>query len=99
MGPRASGGIAARTMRRNPKSLASAIPAAIRTRPVVLVGLMGAGKSTIGRRLAQRLGLPFADADDEIERAAGMTISDIFARFGEGRSETQPSELNSIMRI
>src|SRR3546814_19924258 len=45
---------------------------------------MGAGKATIGRRLAQLLGLPFADADDEIERAAGMTISDIFARFGEG---------------
>src|SRR3546814_16085047 len=44
---------------------------------------MGVGKSTIGRRLAQRLGLPFADADTEIERAAGMTISDIFARFGE----------------
>jgi shikimate kinase len=44
---------------------------------------MGSGKSTIGRRLAQRLGMRFADADDEIERAAGMTISDIFARFGE----------------
>jgi shikimate kinase len=44
---------------------------------------MGSGKSTIGRRLAQRLDMPFADADDEIERAAGMTISDIFARFGE----------------
>src|SRR3546814_12529246 len=44
---------------------------------------MGVGKSTIGRRLAQRLGLPFADADTEIERAAGMTISAIFARFGE----------------
>src|SRR3546814_9142712 len=44
---------------------------------------MGVGKSTIGRRLAQRLGLPFADADTEIERAAGMTISDIFSRFGQ----------------
>ena len=44
---------------------------------------MGSGKSTIGRRLAQRLGMAFADADDEIERAAGMTISDIFAKFGE----------------
>src|SRR3546814_20930367 len=44
---------------------------------------MGSGKSTIGRRLAQRLGMRFADADDEIERAAGMTISDIFSRFGE----------------
>ena len=50
---------------------------------VVLVGLMGAGKSTIGRRLAQRLALPFRDADAEIEAAAGMPIADIFARFGE----------------
>lgn len=52
-------------------------------RPIVLVGLMGAGKSTIGRRLATRLGVRFIDADNEIEAAAGMTISDIFDRFGE----------------
>jgi shikimate kinase len=52
-------------------------------RPVVLVGLMGVGKSTVGRRLAGRLHLPFVDADREIEQAAGLTISDIFARFGE----------------
>ena len=45
---------------------------------------MGSGKSTVGRRLAQRLGMRFVDADDEIERAAGMSISEIFARFGEG---------------
>ncbi|MEH3036818.1 MAG: shikimate kinase [Sphingomonas adhaesiva] len=51
--------------------------------PIVLVGLMATGKSTIGRRLATRLGLPFVDADSEIEAAAGMSISDIFARFGE----------------
>jgi len=70
-------------MARNPKSPALAIAPAIRARPIVLVGLMGAGKSTVGRRLAQRLGMAFADADDEIERAAGMTISDIFAKFGE----------------
>ena len=74
-------------MSRNPKSPApltsEPIPASIRDRSIVLVGLMGSGKSTIGRRLAQRLGMRFADADDEIERAAGMTISDIFARFGE----------------
>lgn len=74
-------------MSRNPKSPArispAAVPASIRDRSIVLVGLMGSGKSTIGRRLAQRLGMRFADADDEIERAAGMTISDIFARFGE----------------
>jgi len=52
-------------------------------KPIVLVGLMGVGKSTIGRRLAARLGLPFVDADAEIETAAGMTISEIFERFGE----------------
>ena len=52
-------------------------------RTVVMVGLMGAGKSSIGRRLAQRLGLPFVDADHEIETAAGCTIEEIFERFGE----------------
>jgi shikimate kinase len=75
-------------MARNPKSptspRAGAVPPAIRDRSIVLVGLMGSGKSTVGRRLAQRLGMRFADADDEIERAASMTIADIFARFGEG---------------
>jgi shikimate kinase len=50
---------------------------------IVLVGMMGAGKSTVGRRLAARLGRPFADADDEIEAAAGMTIAEIFERYGE----------------
>lgn len=52
-------------------------------RPIVLVGLMGVGKSTVGRRLAARLGLPFADADEEIEKAAGLTVSEIFERYGE----------------
>lgn len=52
-------------------------------RSIVLVGLMGAGKSTVGRRLAQMLKLPFRDADHEIEAAAGMTIPDIFANHGE----------------
>lgn len=52
-------------------------------RAIVLVGLMGVGKSTVGRRLATRLGLPFVDADAEIERAADMSIPEIFARFGE----------------
>jgi len=51
--------------------------------PIVLVGLMGVDKSTVGRRLAARLGLPFVDADREIEAAAGMTIAEIFERFGE----------------
>lgn len=53
-------------------------------RPIVLVGLMGVGKSTIGRRLAQRLGIPFVDADHEIEQAADLSIPEIFERFGEG---------------
>jgi shikimate kinase len=53
------------------------------SRTVVLVGLMGAGKSSIGRRLAARLGLAFRDADTEVETAAGSTIDEIFARFGE----------------
>lgn len=52
-------------------------------RTVVLVGLMGAGKTSIGRRLAASLGVPFVDADSEIEAAAGESISDIFARHGE----------------
>lgn len=52
-------------------------------RPIVLVGLMGVGKSTVGRRLAQRLRLPFVDADHEIERAADMSISEMFERYGE----------------
>lgn len=52
-------------------------------RPIVLVGLMGAGKSTVGRRLARRLRLPFVDSDVEIEEAAGATTSEIFERYGE----------------
>ncbi|MFN3945406.1 MAG: shikimate kinase [Allosphingosinicella sp.] len=54
-------------------------------RPIVLVGLMGAGKTTVGRRLARRLGLPFVDADEEIERAAQRSIAEIFDRFGEAQ--------------
>lgn len=57
--------------------------AAAARRPITLVGLMGAGKSSIGKRLALRLGLPFADADTEIEIAAGLSIPEIFERFGE----------------
>jgi shikimate kinase len=53
------------------------------TRSIVLVGMMGAGKSSVGKRLARRLSLPFADADTEIEQAAGKTIPEIFAHHGE----------------
>ena len=52
-------------------------------RPIVLVGLMGAGKTAVGRRLAKRLGLPFIDADHEIEQAAGCSIAEIFDQWGE----------------
>ena len=62
-------------------SEAESIPAHRRT--IALIGLMGVGKSTVGRRLAKRLHLPFSDGDFEIEAAAGMTVSDIFARLGE----------------
>jgi shikimate kinase len=60
-----------------------AIVGALGRRSVVLVGMMGAGKSSIGRRLASRLGIPFVDADAEIESAAGMTIPEIFDKHGE----------------
>ncbi|WP_219319746.1 3-dehydroquinate synthase [Methylovirgula sp. HY1] len=62
---------------------ADAVVAALGGRSVVLVGLMGSGKTAIGRRLAQRLGLEFVDSDTEIEWAAGMTIPEIFSRYGE----------------
>ena len=54
-----------------------------RRRPIVLVGLMGSGKTTVGKRLAAKLRWPFVDADAAIEEAAQMPISEIFARFGE----------------
>ena len=63
-----------------PTDVPPPLPAA---RSVVLVGMPGAGKTAVGRRLAARLGLPFRDADAEIEQAAGMSITEIFARYGE----------------
>jgi shikimate kinase len=60
-----------------------AVVRALGGRSIVLVGMMGAGKSSIGRRLASRLGIPFIDADTEIESAAGMTIPEIFEKHGE----------------
>jgi shikimate kinase/3-dehydroquinate synthase len=59
------------------------LPDALAGRSIVLVGLMGAGKTSIGRRLAARLGMPFRDADMEIELAAGCTVPELFARYGE----------------
>src|SRR5688500_15831844 len=64
-----------------PAAMSDPLPAPERS--IVLVGLMGAGKSTVGRRLAKRLGLPFVDSDEEIERAADHEIKEIFDRFGE----------------
>jgi shikimate kinase len=62
---------------------AASVVAGLGSRSIVLVGMMGAGKSSIGRRLAGELGLPFVDADTEIEAAAGMTIPEIFETHGE----------------
>lgn len=62
---------------------ASPVRADWRRRPIVLVGLMGSGKTTVGRRLAARLHWPFVDADAEIEKAATMSVAEIFDRFGE----------------
>ncbi|HET9717076.1 MAG TPA: shikimate kinase [Pseudolabrys sp.] len=61
----------------------SAVARALGGRSIVLVGMMGAGKSSIGRRLASRLNVAFVDADAEIESAAGMTIPEIFQKHGE----------------
>ncbi len=73
------------------------ITSALGRRSVVLVGMMGAGKSTIGRRLAARLRLPFLDADIEIEAAAGMSIPDIFEIHGE--SHFRDGEARVIARL
>jgi shikimate kinase / 3-dehydroquinate synthase len=74
-----------------------ALPDHLAGRSIVLVGLMGAGKTSIGRRLAARLGLPFRDADSEIEAAAGATIAEIFDRFGE--QEFRAGERRVIARL
>jgi len=70
---------------------------AVGQRSIVLVGMMGSGKSSIGRRVAARLGIPFVDADTEIEKAAGMTITDIFALRGE--AEFRSGEARVILRL
>lgn len=72
-------------------------PIPVHDRTIALVGLMGVGKSTVGRRLAKRLGLPFADGDIEIEAAASMTVSDIFAQLGE--SEFRAGEARVLKRL
>jgi shikimate kinase len=69
----------------------------IGTRPIVLVGMMGAGKTTVGRRLAHRLGRHFIDSDEEIEKAANMTIPEIFESHGE--AEFRSGEARVIARL
>ena len=66
-------------------------------RPIVLVGMMGAGKTTVGRRLAAKLGRHFVDSDEEVEKAAGMSIEDIFATHGE--ADFRAGEVRVIARL
>jgi shikimate kinase len=66
-------------------------------RPLVLVGMMGAGKTTVGRRLANRLNRRFIDSDEEVEKAAGMSIEDIFKLHGE--SDFRAGEVKVIARL
>lgn len=80
------------TLSTDSKFAASGLP-----QTIVFVGLMGAGKSAVGRRLAQILGVDFVDADNEIEKAAGCSISEIFARFGE--EEFRSGERKVIARL
>ncbi len=67
------------------------------TRTIALVGLMGAGKSTVGRRLAEKLQRPFFDSDDEIEKAAGLSVADIFSTHGE--TEFRRGEYRVLERL
>jgi shikimate kinase len=75
----------------------AAILGLLGSRSIVLTGMMGVGKSSIGRRLAARLNVPFVDADTEIEKAAGMSIRDIFARHGE--ADFRSGEARVIARL
>jgi shikimate kinase len=80
-----------------PRTIEAGILDALGSRSLVLVGMMGAGKSSVGRKLATRLVLPFADADTEIEAAAGMTIPEIFEIRGE--PEFRSGEARVIARL
>jgi len=81
----------------NTPAAAAAILARLGRRSIVLIGMMGAGKSSVGRRLAARLSVSFVDADAEIEKAAGMSIADIFARHGE--ADFRSGEARVITRL
>jgi shikimate kinase len=85
------------TALQNPAAAEAAIIASLGGRSIVLVGMMGAGKSSVGRKLAGRLALHFVDADTEIEAAAGMSIPDIFETRGE--AEFRAGEARVIARL
>jgi shikimate kinase len=78
-------------------SMSRALREVLGDRSIVMVGMMGCGKSSIGKRLAQVMDIRFVDADDEIEKAAGMSINDIFARLGE--SHFRDGERRVIARL
>ena len=79
------------------QSRARALASRLNGRPLVLVGMMGAGKTTVGRRIANRLGRQFIDSDEEIERAAQMSIPEIFEQRGE--DEFRAGEMRVIARL
>ena len=81
----------------NATATTAAILTGLGRRSIVLVGMMGVGKSSVGRRLAARLSIPFVDADTEIEKAARMSIADIFARHGE--ADFRSGEARVIARL
>src|SRR5215472_2690541 len=81
----------------NGRASPASLLALLGSRSIVLVGMMGVGKSSIGRRLAARLNIPFVDADAEIEEAAHMSIADIFARHGE--ADFRSGEARVIARL
>jgi shikimate kinase len=83
--------------KRDPLDLDPETQKRIRQQSIVLVGLMGAGKTTVGRRLAEALDMPFKDADHEIEEAAGLTVSEIFEKYGE--ADFRDGERKVITRL
>ncbi len=85
------------TLQQPPLTLAEEARAALGRRNLVLIGLMGAGKSAIGRLTAQALGIPFIDSDHEIERVSRMSITDLFAAYGE--EEFRALETRVIKRL
>ena len=98
MAPATRNVLASRAMNRNTALRESfVVPDHLAGRSIVLVGLMGAGKTSIGRRLAARLGLPFRDADAEIELAAGCSVPELFERFGE--KEFRDGERRVVRRL